>query len=185
MATDARTRLLTAEEFMELDLGEGVHELVRGEIIEVPPARVRHGRVCMKIGVALDTFGTRTGHGFALGNDTAVVTTRGPDTVRGGDVLYYSNARWGDRPLGDDLPPIVPDLVVEVRSPSDRPGAIRQKVSEYLDAGIAMVWIADPSARTLAIHRPEADPVVLGDTETIAELPELPGFACAVAELFD
>ena len=185
MATDARTRLLTAEEFMDLDLGEAMHELVRGEIIEMPPPRPPHGYVSSNITIALGIFGKRTGHGYTLSNDTAVVTTRGPDTVRGGDVLYYSNARWHHSRISRDLPELVPDLVVEVRSPSDRSGAIRQKVSEYLDAGIAMVWVANPSTRTLTIHRPETEPVTLGDTETIDELPELPGFTCTVAELFD
>ena len=185
MATDARTRLLSAEEFMDLDLGEGMHELVRGEIIEMPPPEIEHGYVCSNLAILLGTFGKRTGHGNAVSNDSVVVTHRDPDTVRGGDILYYSNARLPRARFTRGLPPVPPDLVVEVRSPSDRPGAIRQKVMEYLDAGVSMIWVADPSTRTLTIHRPEAEPIVLGDTETIDGLPELPGFACAVAELFD
>ena len=185
MATDARTRLLSAEEFMDLDLGEGMHELVRGEIIEMPQPRPQHGLVCGNFTIALGVFGKRTGHGYTLSNDTAVVTARGPDTVRGGDVLYYSNARWPRHQVGRDLPPLVPDLVVEVRSPSDRPGAVAEKVDEYLAAGVSMAWVADPIARTLAIHRPEAAAIVLSDLDAVAELPELPGFTCTVAELFD
>ena len=185
MATGTQQKLWTAEEFLDLDLGEGVHELVRGEIIKMPQPRPQHGLACVNISFVLTLFGRRTGHGYAMSNDTAVVTARGPDTVRGGDVLYYGNARWPRERVGRDLPPLVPDLVVEVRSPSDRPGAVGQKVAEYLAAGVAMVWVADPSTRTLTIHRPEAEPIVLGDTETIAELPELPGFTCTVAELFD
>ena len=44
MATVAQTKLLTAEEFMAADLGEGSFELVRGEVVEVPPAMPEHGR---------------------------------------------------------------------------------------------------------------------------------------------
>ena len=46
MATVAEPKLLTAEEFMAADLGEGTFELVRGEIIELPPAMPEHG-VCV------------------------------------------------------------------------------------------------------------------------------------------
>ena len=47
MATEAKPKLLTAEEFMEMDLGEGMHELVQGEIIEVPPRWSRtRSRLC-------------------------------------------------------------------------------------------------------------------------------------------
>ena len=185
MATDARTRLLTIEEFMAMDLGEGMHELVRGEIIEVPPPGFAHGRLCVKIAFALECFGRRTGHGFALSNDTAIVTSRSPDSVRGGDLLYYSHARWAGRPPQNGPPPIVPDLVVEVRSPSDRPGAIREKVDEYLVAGVAFVWVADPSARTLTIYRPEGDPLVIKGDDPVADLAELPGFDCTLDELLD
>ncbi len=43
MATVAKSKLLTAEEFMAADLGEGIFELVRGEVVEVPPPMPEHG----------------------------------------------------------------------------------------------------------------------------------------------
>ena len=46
MATVTKTKPMTAEEFMAADLGEGNFELVRGEVVEVPPAMPEHGRLC-------------------------------------------------------------------------------------------------------------------------------------------
>jgi Uma2 family endonuclease len=86
MASVTQPRLLTAEEFMAADLGEGNFELVRGEIVEMPPAMPEHGRVCANACYVLESYGRQTGLGYALSNDTAVVTERGPDTVRGADV---------------------------------------------------------------------------------------------------
>ena len=84
------------------------------------------------------------------------------------------------------MPPVVPDLVVEVYSPSNRPGQIREKVNEYLAAGVPMVWLLYPERRTLAIYRPDdLLPIVLGDDEVVEGLAELPGFRCTVAEFFD
>jgi Uma2 family endonuclease len=178
-------RLITAEEFMDMDLGEGLHELVRGEVIEVPPPRRPHGRVCAKICYVLESYGRETGLGYVLGNDTAVLTERGPDTVRGADVLFYSNARLPESQIDDSLTTIAPDLVVEVVSPGNSTADNLAEVQEYLRAGALMVWVAHPKRRTVAIYRPnDPIPVVLAAGDVIDDLPELPGFRCPVANLF-
>ena len=88
MATVTQTKLMTAEEFMAADLGEGRYELVRGEVIEVPPPMPEHGRVCMNISFILESYGRRTVIGYALSNVAGVLTERDPDTVRGPDHLF-------------------------------------------------------------------------------------------------
>ncbi|MEO6810028.1 MAG: Uma2 family endonuclease [Isosphaeraceae bacterium] len=184
MATTTR-RLITAEEFLDMDLGEGFHELVRGEVIEVPPPKHPHGRVCMKIGYRLEFYGRESGYGYVLSNDTAVVTERGPDTVRGADLMFYSKARLPESRLDDSALDIVPDLVVEVVSPGNRASEIRSKIHEYLNAGVFMVWIAYPQRRTLVIYRRDDPiPITLTEADTLDNLPELPGFRCPVAEFF-
>ncbi|MEO6810029.1 MAG: Uma2 family endonuclease [Isosphaeraceae bacterium] len=184
MATAAKA-IITAEEFMAMDLGEGTFELVRGEVIELPPAMPEHGLVCGNTAIILGTYGRQTGYGYMLCNDSAVQTERGPDTVRGADVSFYSQARWPRSEVGRRLPPIAPDLVVEVFSPGNRAGEMLGKVQEYLDAGVLMVWVIHPVRRTLAIYRPDdPTPTVLTATDTLENLPELPGFRCPVAEFF-
>jgi Uma2 family endonuclease len=176
---------ITAEEFLGMDLGEGSHELVRGEIVDMPPAMELHGRVCFKIGFHLEVYGHRTGYGYVLTNDTAVVTERAPDTVRGADVIFFSRARRPESELASRLSLIPPDLVVEVLSPSNRAGEILEKIAEYLNAGVLMVWIVHPEDRTVAIYRPDDPmPAFYRDTDVIEDLPELPGFRCAVSEFF-
>jgi Uma2 family endonuclease len=185
MATASQTKLLTAEEFMAADLGEGTFELVRGGIIEVPPTMPEHGRVCGNSYFVLETYGRQSGHGYALSNDSAVVTERGPDTVRGVDICSYSHARWPRTLLGNTLPPVPPDLAVEVYSPSNRRGAMSQKVTEYLVAGTLMVWVIYPAKQSVAIYRSDDEPpLILREGDFIENLPELPGFRCAVAEFF-
>src|SRR3954452_17179704 len=83
------TRAITAEEFLAMDLGGGSHELVGGEIIEMPPATPDHGRVGFRSGFLLEVYGQRTGLGYVVGNDSAILTRRDPDTVRGADVAFY------------------------------------------------------------------------------------------------
>jgi Uma2 family endonuclease len=185
MATDVKSRLITAEEFMEMDLGEGTFELVRGEVVFMPPPGPEHGRVCINVGFVLEVFGRRTGIGYTIGNDSAVRTERDPDTVRGADLSFYKTERWPRERLGIHAPPVPPDLAVEVLSPSNRPGEIAKKVREYLAVGTPLVWVVDPARRTVVMHRPgQTETVKLGDADTIENLAELPGFRCPVADFF-
>jgi Uma2 family endonuclease len=176
---------LTAEEFMDQSPDGGSSELVRGEVVELAAGTELHGRVCFKVAFALETFGIQTGHGYVAVNDTAVVTERGPDTVRGGDVVYYSRARRPESELSHELSPIPPDLVVEVYSPSDRASKVLGKVHEYLDAGVLMVWVVHPVRRNVTIYRPDdPTPTVLDASAVLEGLPELPGFRCPVVSFF-
>jgi len=170
---------------MAADLGEGNFELVRGEVVEVPPAMPEHGRVCVNACYALETYGRQSGLGYALSNDSAVLTERGPDTVRGPDVCFYSHARWPRSQVGAGLPPVPPDLAVEVVSPGNRPGELFKRISEYLSAGVLLVWVVYPKQRCVVIYRPdEAALSVLYEDQVLENVSELPGFRCAVAEFF-
>jgi len=185
MATVAQPKLLTAEEFMAADLGEGTFELVRGEVIELPPPMPEHGRVCGNAFFVLETYGRQSGLGYGLANDSAVLTERGPDTVRGVDVCFYSHARWPRSQVGRTLPPVPPDVAVEVVSPRNRPGELLRKVGEYLVVGVPLVWVVYPKRRRVAVYRPdEEEPTVFKDDEVLENFPELPGFRCPVADFF-
>ncbi len=184
MATASQTKLMTAAEFLAADLGEGRFELVRGEVIEVPPPRPDHGRVVSRAGFSLESYGRSTGHGYCL-TESAVGTETGPDTVRGPDLSFYSHARWPEHRVGSGLPPVPPDLTVEVLSPSNRFTAILQKVGEYVEAEVLIVWVINPRRRYVAIYRLSDDEATyVRDGEYIESLPELPGFRCAVADFF-
>ncbi len=151
----------------------------------MPPPMPEHGRVCVNVVFALETYGRQTGYGYALSNDSAVVTERGPDTVRGPDVCFYSHERWPRSQVGSTLPPVAPDLVVEVYSPGNRTGKALEKVIEYLDAGFPLVWIVYPKSRQVVIYRSADEaPDVLRQDAVIENLPELPGFRCPVADFF-
>jgi Uma2 family endonuclease len=182
MATTTKP-LITAEEFLRMDLGEGLRELVRGEVIEIAPGEYWHGLICVNIANLLLAFGRQTGHGHVASNDSTVGIS--DLTVRGADVCYYSEARWPRARVGQERPPVPPDLVVEVYSPSNRPAEMLEKVADYLSAGVPMIWIVHPRRRTLAIYRgDDPTPTVLNEADVVEGIPELPGFRCQVAEFF-
>lgn len=118
-------------------------------------------------------------------NDSGIVTHRAPDSVRGADVAFYSYHRV---PRGTDpegYPEAAPDIVFEVRSPSDRWSNVLDKVSEYLAAGVSYVCVLH-STRQIAIVYQAEDPETLLSGSELLSFPEvLPGFQVAVSALFE
>jgi Uma2 family endonuclease len=145
----------------------------------------KHGLVCANIAAILWNYGRASGYGFPVSNDSAVVTERAPDTVRGADVSFYSHARWPRAQVGDKLPPVPPDVAVEVVSPGNRVGMIMKKVAEYLQVGVSLVWVVYPKQRQVVVYRANDEaPITLNEEDTLENLPELPGFRCSVSDFF-
>jgi len=77
-----------------------------------------------------------------------------------------------------------PLLIAEVLSPSDTQEEIVERVNEYLDCGVPVVWICNPYFKTVTVHRRGVDPLALGSQEMLTGDPELPGFSAKVADFF-
>ncbi len=181
--TTLTTKRITAEEFAERpEPADGSREeLVRGEIVTMSRPQQEHALVQFQIGWLLKNLVTPNRLGW-VGGESGVLLERDPDTVRGPDVYFFSISRMPQRPRG--YPDIAPDIVVEIRSPSDRNRAIREKVREYLAAGVRLVWIVDPETQTAMVYSGNMRGVELGEDDTITGGDVLPGFACKVAEFF-
>jgi Uma2 family endonuclease len=77
-----------------------------------------------------------------------------------------------------------PDLVVEVVSPSDRMTDVQAKVDDYLRAGVRLVWVVEPRARTVTAYVPGRPPRVYGEADDLDGGDVLPEFRLPVAEIF-
>jgi Uma2 family endonuclease len=108
-----------------------------------------------------------------------------PGLVRIPDVAYVS---WARVPAGRvptaPIPQLAPDLAVEVLSRSNTPREMERKLREYFDAGVRLVWIVDPDARTVAVYTAAVNPVVLTETDVLQGGEVLPGFTLPLAHLF-
>lgn len=183
MAT-VQQKLMTVEEFEKLpDPPDGSKlELVRGEIVVMPPPKARHGICCSRVGRLLGNHVDTQTLGWVTTNDTGVILERGPDTLRRPDVALWSITRQPTMPEGYfEIPP---DLVVEVLSPGDRRGDVRAKVKEYLLHGVPLVWLVDPEARTVTVYQGNLRGTEFDEADVIDAGPVLPGFSCKVADLF-
>lgn len=180
----ATTILITAEEYLLQAESDRPTELVEGVMYTMNPPGFRHGQICSRIAYLLQGFLEENPTGTVVCNDSGVITQRDPDTVRGADVAYYSyqTVPHGQAPEG--YPPGPPDIVFEVLSPNDQVANIKQKTSEYLRAGVAVVGVVDDRQRSITTYRAGDQTDVLDETDELTFPNELPGFAVPVSKIF-
>ncbi|MBL8796286.1 MAG: Uma2 family endonuclease [Planctomycetia bacterium] len=177
--------LLTAEEFWQMPDDGLFTELIRGRVVTLNMPAPRHGYFCLKIGRILGNFVDDHDLGRVVSNDSGVVTERSPDSVRGADIAFYSYARLPRGPFPQGYLSVSPELVFEVRSPSDLWKEILAKVAEYLKAGVLVVGVHDEQTQTITLYRQDELPRVLTITDELT-LPELHAdFRAPVARFFE
>ena len=167
-------RLLTAEEYVQLPDRGAPTELVRGRVVEMNVPAPRHGEICVNIILLLGPHVRANNRGRLVSNDSGILTGRDPDTVRGGDVAFYSYSRIPPGPLSPGYLDVAPEVVFEVRSPTDRWRNVLAKVLEYFEAGVSVVCVLDQVSETLQIHRDEELPRTLHNSDEF-HLPDLLG----------
>lgn len=184
--TPTSQRLLTIEEYAKLPEGPRPTELVRGRVVELNVPKPWHGFVCGRATRIFGNFAEQHDLGIVTCNDSGVITERDPDTLRGGDVVYYSFKRVpkGTLPKKTYLE-TPPDMVVEVRSSDTRWKTILKKVAEYLDVGVTVVCVLDPDSSTARLYEADQPERKLGPDETLTLPSVLPGLSVPVKSFFE
>ncbi|MGB1287787.1 MAG: Uma2 family endonuclease [Aggregatilineales bacterium] len=78
----------------------------------------------------------------------------------------------------------MPDLAVEIKSPSDSNRALRAKADFYLDNGSTMVWLIYPDQKLVEVYEKNGDILILTENDTISGGVFLPDFTLPVKKLF-
>ncbi len=182
--TTTETKLLTADDLLRL-YSQGVRgELIRGVLCETMPSGQRHGKIVTRLVIRLGNYVEPRGLGTLVASDSGVWLENDPDTVREPDVAFTSVERL---PLGEELDgyaEVVPDLVVEVASPSDSRREVNDKARMWLSHGVRLVWVVHPDARTVDVHRADESVSTVGKDGALDGLDVLPGFTCPLSEVF-
>jgi Uma2 family endonuclease len=176
-------KLVSAAELFQMpDLGRC--ELVRGELIRMPPAGFKHGLIVINLSSLLDNFVKSRNLGKITGAETGFHIQRDPDTVRAPDVAFIRMNRLPEEPPQEyfDGPP---DLAVEVLSPNDRASEVQKKIRDWLNAGCCAVWIVDPETKSVTIYKSTHDIIALSTSDKLNDVLLLPGFSATVSEIFE
>ena len=102
MATVSPTKLMTAEEFMNADLGEGTFELVRGEVIQLRQSCRNMDVPALALGLLSSPMAASTDTAMPCQTILRVQTEREPDTIRRPDLCFFSHARWPRSEVRDE-----------------------------------------------------------------------------------
>ena len=175
--------LISAEGFARRYSGRHV-ELVDGVVVELPVPHQKHGKVCNWAAFYLTQFAVAEDLGHVTTNDSFVRLGVDPDRVRGADVCFFSYDRLPRGELPEGLVAVTPDVVVEVRSPSDGWNSVLIKVGEYLTAGVRVVIVLDITTRSASVYRAESRQQIFDADEDLSIADVLPGFAVRVEKLF-
>jgi Uma2 family endonuclease len=185
MSPTTQPAILTASEFLRNHGGETCVELVEGRVVRYPMPGGPHGYVCNNASHILTTFVKEHGLGRVFSNDTFTKVKENLDTLRGPDVAFVSYARLPKGPIPEGPLPVPPDLVIEVRSPTDRISQLTAKAGEYGEAGVTVVIVLDPATESAAVFRGDELPQRLhnGDELTLPDV--LPDFSVPVKRFFE
>lgn len=177
--------LVTADELLVMPTNSGKrYELVAGELRVMSPSGWSHGKIVGKLHNRLGYFIEKHDLGIIFGAETGFRLASDPDTVRAPDFAYIAKANLPDPLPGQGFWPGAPDLAVEVLSPYDRTGEVDEKINAWLNAGCAAVWVVNSQLETVTIYRSRRDIQVKAAGEMLTGDPTVPGFSCAVSELF-
>ena len=135
-------------------------------------------------------IGYRLKHFVKTSRSGLVSTTDGmlrlwPGRVRIPDVAYLAGEHLpGKRVPKKQIPELVPDIAIEVLSPSNTPEEIKAKRLDYFKSGTRLVWIFDPVTRSVEVYKSASAKKRLTESDTLDGNNILPGFRLPLAELF-
>lgn len=178
---------LTDEEFRQIAAAneEWRFESTKdGELVIMPPTGGNTGRRNSKLTTQLEIWNSASNLGEVFDSSTLFVLPNG--ARRSPDAAWISRDRWNALTLEqqDKYPPICPDFVIELVSPSDSVEELRQKMQEYLDNGVILGWLIDPKTRRVEIYRTGGNKELLEFPVTLSGEDVIPGFVLNLQPIY-
>ena len=151
-----------------------------GELITMPPTGGNTGKCNFNLYLDLGVWNRNTGSGVAFDSSTIFVLPNG--ARRSPDVAWVNLESWQSLTPEeqDDFPPLVPDFVIELVSPSDlkkqKYQDLQSKMQEYLNNGVRLGWLIEPKARKVEVYHQGKAVEILQNPQSLSGEDVLPGF---------
>ena len=190
MSEATTVKLMTSDDLFALRPSKKIDRwLFRGELREskVTKRNPNHAGAVMAIGALLSNWlkSQQKPRGKVYGGEAYFRIRNDPDTNVGIDVALATPEQRATVKKKTSYIDGSPLLAVEVLSPYDKQKEIFESIEEYLECGVKVVWIVDPYTETVTVHRPGQEPKYFTLSDELTGDPELPGFRCPVAEIFE
>jgi Uma2 family endonuclease len=178
-----------ADDVLKIPLPQGVSgfEFVDGKPVPVTPVGDRHGALNAELAYLLKRYVLERGIAGRVYVDAGYVLglQRDPERMRAPDVSFVSedNRRHNTAKSRRAFLRLIPELIIEIHSPHS--GQVRQRVSEFLEAGTRLAWVIDPTERTAIVYRADGSTQFLHEPEELTGEDVLPGLRVSLTKLFN
>jgi Uma2 family endonuclease len=171
-------------EFCQMNGDWRIERSAEGELLFMPPAGGETGHRNAQLNRFLWSWAETDGTGVVFDSSTGFTLPNG--AMRSPDAAWLRRACW--EALAPEerrkFPPLCPDFVAELRSPTDALETLQAKLEEYLANGARLGWLIDPEERNVHIYRPGSEVVCLADPKSVSGDPVLPGFVLDLAKVW-
>jgi Uma2 family endonuclease len=156
-----------------------------GTLIIMPPTGGSSGNRNFHINKHLAQWVDATGNGFGFDSSTMFHLPGGAKRMP--DAAWVAGDRYRAlRPEErDGIVPLAPDFVVELRSPTDPLDVLKNKMNEYMRAGVRLGWLIDPETETVTVYHEDRAPDTLDRPETVEANSVVEGFTLPMARIWD
>ena len=154
------------------------------ELIIMPPAGATTSGRNSELAVDLGIWSRQDGTGKTFDSSGGFTLPNG--AMRSPDAAWIPLSRWEMLSESEQrrFPPICPDFVIELRSPSDSLRDVQAKMVEYLENGTRLGWLVDPQLRRVHVYRPGQQVEVLDGPDSVSGEAVLPGFVLDLARIW-
>lgn len=162
-------------------------ELVNGQRVELENMSSYSSQLSNQLYVAILRFLSDSSQGTLLFETLfAIPSPADPGKQRRPDLAFLHARRWPVEKRAPDTDPwpAVPNLAVEVLSPNDRIQEVTDKIHEYFEAGVELVWVVNPRRETVSVYTSAQQVTILGKSDTLTAGEVIPGFALPLGQLF-
>ncbi|MBP0012204.1 MAG: Uma2 family endonuclease [Roseofilum sp. SBFL] len=171
---------ITEEQFYQLCAANRdlkLERTARGDLVIMPPTGGETGRRNSDINVELNLWNRQSQLGIVFDSSTCFHLADGSD--RSPDASWIPLAQWEalSAEQKDKFPPLCPDFVIELRSPSDSLTLLQNKMLEYMDNGTRLGWLINPKNCQVEIYRQGQEKETLDNPTTLSGEDVLPGFS--------
>ena len=164
-------------EFCQLNQELRIERTAEGDLLIMPPEGGETGNRSAILVTFLTQWAWQDGTGVTFASSTGFILANG--AMRAPDAAWVRRSRLTALTADQKQKflPLCPDVVVEIRSPSDRLNNLQEKMQEYLDNGTQLGWLIDPPSRVVYVYRPNRAVERLEHPATLTGDAVLPGFS--------
>ncbi len=171
-------------EFCQANSDMRIERTAEGDLWIMPPAGGETSHKNAGLTAAFYAWAQRDGSGLVFDSLGGFNLPNGAS--RAPDVAWVERSRWEALAPEDrrGFPPLCPDFVLELRSPTDNLAGLKAKMEEYVANGARLGWLIDPASRRVWVYRADGSVDCLDDPASVSGDPVLPGFVLELRDLW-